>query len=117
MLKSVSGADLLHIPFNVSAPSLTALIGGQVQVAVDTVVASAPFVKSGKIKAIAVLSPTRPSLLPNVPTVSESGYPGFDMSTWCALDGTGQSVGPHPHPAGSGIGQRDGRPETTQEAQ
>ena len=85
MLKSVSGADLLHVPFNGSAPSLTALIGGQVQVAVDTVVASTPFVKSGKIKAIAVLSPTRSSLLPNVPTVAESGYPGFDMSTWFAL--------------------------------
>ena len=85
MLKSVSGADLLHVPFNGSAPSLTALIGGQVQVAVDTVVASTPFVKSGKIKAIAVLSLTRSSLMPNVPTVAESGYPGFDMSTWFAL--------------------------------
>jgi tripartite-type tricarboxylate transporter receptor subunit TctC len=85
MLKSVSGADLLHVPFNGSAPSLTALMGGQVQVAVDTVVASTPFVKSGKIKAIAVLSPSRSSLLPDVPTVAESGYPGFDMSTWFAL--------------------------------
>ena len=85
MLKAVSGADLLHVPFNGSAPSLAALIGGQVQVAVDTVVASTPFVKSGKIKAIAVLSPARSSLLPDVPTVAESGYPGFDMSTWFAL--------------------------------
>ena len=85
MLKAVSGADLLHVPFNGSAPSLAALIGGQVQVAVDTVVASTPFVKSGKIKAIAVLSPARSSLLPDVPTVAESGYPGFDMSTWFAV--------------------------------
>ena len=85
MLKSVSGANMLHVPFNGSAPSLTALIGGQVQVAVDTVVASTPFIKSGKIKAIAVLSPVRSSLLPNVPTVAESGYPGFDISTWFAL--------------------------------
>ena len=85
MLKSVSGANMLHVPFNGSAPSLTALIGGQVQVAVDTVVASTPFIKSGKIKAIAVLSPIRSSLLPNVPTVAESGYPGFDISTWFAL--------------------------------
>ena len=85
MLKSVSGADLLHVPFNGSAPSLTALIGGQVQVAMDTVVASTPFVKSGKIKAIAVLSLTRSPLMPDVPTVAESGYPGFEMSTWFAL--------------------------------
>ena len=85
MLKSVSGADLMHVPFNGSAPSLTALIGGQVQVAMDTVVASTPFVKSGKIKAIAVLSSTRSPLMPDVPTVAESGYPGFEMSTWFAL--------------------------------
>ena len=85
MLKSVSGADFMHVPFNGSAPSLTALIGGQVQVAMDTVVASNPFVKSGKIKAIAVLSPTRSPLMPDVPTVAESGYPGFEMSTWFAL--------------------------------
>ena len=85
MLKSVSGADLMHVPFNGSAPSLTALIGGQVQVAVDTVVASTPFVKSGKIKAISVLSPARSPLMPDVPTVAESGYPGFEMSTWFAL--------------------------------
>ena len=71
---------------------LTALIGGQVQVAVDTVVASTPFVKSGKIKAIAVLSPTRSSLLPDVPTVAESSYPGIDISTWIALHGTRQSA-------------------------
>lgn len=85
MLKSASGADLLHVPFNGSAPSLTALMAGQVQMAVDTVVASTPFIKSGKIKAIAVLSPTRSSLLPDVPTVAESGYPGFDMSPWIAV--------------------------------
>jgi tripartite-type tricarboxylate transporter receptor subunit TctC len=85
MLKSASGADLLHVPFNGSAPSLTALMGGQVQVAVDTVVASTPFIKSGKIKAIAILSPKRSSLLPDVPTVAESGYPGFELSTWFAL--------------------------------
>lgn len=73
ILKSVSGADFMHVPFNGSAPSLTALIGGQVQVAMDTVVASNPFVKSGKIKAIAVLSLTRSPLMPDVPTVAESG--------------------------------------------
>ena len=94
MLKSVSGANMLHVPFNGSAPSLTALIGGQVQVAVDTVVASTPFIKSGKIKAIAVLSPIRSSLLPNVPTVAESGYPGFDISTWFALMAPANLPGP-----------------------
>ncbi|MGH6627676.1 MAG: Bug family tripartite tricarboxylate transporter substrate binding protein [Burkholderiaceae bacterium] len=85
MLKSASGVDMVHVPFNGSGPSLTALMGGQVQVAVDTVVASSPLIKSGKIKPIAVLSAKRSAALPAVPTVAESGYPGFEMSTWFAL--------------------------------
>lgn len=85
MLKSASGVDMVHVPFNGSAPSLTALMGGQVQVAVDTVVASSPLIKAGKIKPIATLSAKRSSALPAVPTVAESGYPGFEMSTWFAL--------------------------------
>lgn len=85
MLKSASGVDMLHVPFNGSSPSLTALMGGQVQVAVDTVVASAPLIRAGKIKPIATLSAKRSAALPAVPTVAESGYPGFEMSTWFAL--------------------------------
>lgn len=85
MLKSASGVDMVHVPFNGSAPSLTALMGGQVQVAVDTVVASSPLIKAGKIKPIATLSAKRSSALPTVPTVAESGYPSFEMSTWFAL--------------------------------
>jgi len=85
MLKAASGMRMLHVPFNGSAPSLTALMGGQVQVAVDTIVASLPFIKAGKIKAIATLSDQRLPLLPQVPTVAESGYPGFQMGSWFAL--------------------------------
>ena len=61
------------------------VMGGQVQVAVDTVVASTPLVKAGKVRAIAALGPQRLELLPDVPTVAESGYPGFDMGTWFAF--------------------------------
>ena len=85
MLKSTAGFQMMHVPFNGSSPSLTALMGGQVPLAVDTVVASTPLIKSGKIKAIAVLGPQRLPLLPNVPTVAESGYPGFDMGSWFAF--------------------------------
>lgn len=60
-------------------------MGGQVQVAVDTVVATTPLIKAGKIKPIAVLSAKRLPLLPQVPTVAESGYPGFEMGTWFAV--------------------------------
>lgn len=82
LLKSATGLSMLHVPFNGSSPSLTALMGGQVQLAVDTVVATSPLIKSGKIKPIAALGAKRLALLPQVPTVAESGYPGFDMSTW-----------------------------------
>lgn len=85
MLKSTAGFQMVHVPFNGSSPNLTALMGGQVPLAVDTVVAATPLIKSGKIKAIAALSPQRLALLPNVPTVAESGYPGFDMGSWFAF--------------------------------
>lgn len=85
MLKSAAGIRMVHVPFNGSSPSLLALMGGQTQVAVDTVVAASPLIKAGKIKPIAVLSAQRAPILPQVPTVAESGYPGFDMGTWFAL--------------------------------
>ncbi|MBB3007060.1 Bug family tripartite tricarboxylate transporter substrate binding protein [Cupriavidus alkaliphilus] len=85
MLKTATGIRMVHVPFNGSAPSLTALAGGQVQVAVDTVVATLPLIKGGKIRPVAVLSPQRLPALPQVPTVAESGYPGFQMGTWFAL--------------------------------
>jgi len=85
MLKAATGIRMVHVPFNGSAPSLTALAGGQVPVAVDTVVATLPLIKGGKIRPVAVLSPQRLPALPQVPTVAESGYPGFQMGTWFAL--------------------------------
>ena len=87
VLKSTTGMQMLHVPFNGSSPNLTALMGGQVQFAMDTVVASTPLIKAGKIKPIAALSPQRLLLLPNMPTVAESGYPGFDMGSWFAFVG------------------------------
>ncbi|MBL8355045.1 MAG: tripartite tricarboxylate transporter substrate binding protein [Delftia acidovorans] len=85
MLKTATGMRMVHVPFNGSSPSLTALMGGQVQVAVDTVVATTPLIKAGKIRPIAALGPQRLALLPQVPTVAESGYPGFAMDTWFAF--------------------------------
>ena len=82
MLKTATGMRMVHVPFNGSSPSLTALMGGQVQVAVDTVVATTPLIKAGKIRPIAALGPQRLPLLPQVPTVAESGYPGFEADQW-----------------------------------
>lgn len=85
MLKAASGATMVHVPFNGSGPSLNALLGGHIPMAMDTVVASLPHIKSKRLKPIAVVSAQRSSLLPDVPTVAESGITGVDMSAWFAL--------------------------------
>jgi tripartite-type tricarboxylate transporter receptor subunit TctC len=85
MLKHAAGIRMVHVPFNGSAPSLTALMGGQVPVSVDTIVASLPQIQAGKVRPLATLSAKRLPSLPQVPTVAESGHPGFEMSSWFGL--------------------------------
>ncbi|TEA69453.1 Bug family tripartite tricarboxylate transporter substrate binding protein [Allopusillimonas ginsengisoli] len=85
MLKAAAHVDIMHVPFNGSTPNLTAVIGNQIPLAVDTIVATLPFIRAGKMRAIAILSPHRPALLPDVPTVAESGFPGFELMSWLAL--------------------------------
>lgn len=87
LLQSTLGTHMTHVPFNGSSQSLTAVMGGQVPVAIDTVVASSPLLRSGKLKAIASLSAARQPLLPDVPTIAESGYPGFEAEAWYGLLG------------------------------
>jgi len=82
---AAAGVKLVHVPYKGSAPLMTDLIGGQVPISFDTVVAAAPQLKSGKIKVLAVTTAKRSALLPEVPTLAESGYPGFDFSSWIAL--------------------------------
>jgi tripartite-type tricarboxylate transporter receptor subunit TctC len=83
--KVAAGIDLLHVPYKGSAPALTDLIGGQVQLMFDSLPSSIQFVKSGAIQALAVTTARRSSALPDVPTIAESGYPGFSISTWYGL--------------------------------
>lgn len=80
-----AGLKMTHVPYKGSAPAMTDLMGGQVAFSVDTVGAAIPQLKSGKIKAIAVTTARRSSLLPNVPTLAESGYPDIDMDSWLML--------------------------------
>ncbi|QIL69616.1 tripartite tricarboxylate transporter substrate binding protein [Diaphorobacter sp. HDW4B] len=87
LLQSALGTHMTHVPFNGSSQSLTAVMGGQVPVGVDSVVAAAPQLRSGKLKPLAVLSAAREPLMPDVPTVAESGYPGFQAEAWFALLG------------------------------
>jgi tripartite-type tricarboxylate transporter receptor subunit TctC len=87
MFKEAAGIEMTHVPYRGGAPAMTDLLGGQIPLSFDTVVAAVPQIQTGKIKALAVTTAQRSSLLPDVPTVAESGYPGFDMGSWAALVG------------------------------
>ena len=80
-----AGIDVTGIPYKGSGPMLQDLLGGQVLLAVDTVASALPLIKGGKLKAIAVMSLQRMPPLPDVPTVAESGYPGFEGVGWGGL--------------------------------
>jgi tripartite-type tricarboxylate transporter receptor subunit TctC len=85
MLKNVSGTYMLHIPYNGNGPAGTAVVAGQVEILFGSLPALLPHAKSGRVRALVVGTPKRSPSLPDVPTVAESGYPGFDASLWLAL--------------------------------
>lgn len=83
--KLAAKVPMQHVPYKGSAPALTDLMGGQIQLMFDSMPSAMPFIKSGKLRAVAVTTPRRASALPDIPTVAESGLPGFDISTWYGL--------------------------------
>jgi tripartite-type tricarboxylate transporter receptor subunit TctC len=85
LFESTTQVKLKHIPYKGSAPAITDLIGGQIPLAFDPIQSVLPHITSGKLRALAVTSKTRSSLLPNVPTVAELGYPQFESTAWWAL--------------------------------
>jgi tripartite-type tricarboxylate transporter receptor subunit TctC len=85
LFKAVAAIDIAHIPYKGSAPAVTDVIAGQVPVLVDSVASSTAQVKAGKLKALATTSPKRLLVLPDLPTVAESGYPGFQSTAWIGL--------------------------------
>lgn len=82
MLKIAAGIDMVHVPYAGNAPAGTAVLGGQVQALFGSMPAVLPHAQSGKVRPIAVGTAKRSPALPNVPTVAESGYPGFEASLW-----------------------------------
>ena len=80
-----TGVKWTHIPFSGTAPALNEMMAERVDVMVDLVTSAAPFVKSGKFRALAVTTPARSNRLPDVPTLRELGYPGYNFSGWQAL--------------------------------
>lgn len=83
--KAATGTDITHVPYRESAHALTALLGGQIQVTFHQLAAVLPQIKAGNVKALAVTSRQRVEALPDVPSVAESGYEGFESVTWFAL--------------------------------
>jgi tripartite-type tricarboxylate transporter receptor subunit TctC len=82
LFKTMAGVDMTHVPYKGSAPALSDLIGGQVQLMFDNLPSALPQIKAGKLRAIAVTSLNRAPVLPDVPTIAESGLPGFEASSW-----------------------------------
>ncbi|GHC96360.1 MFS transporter [Pseudorhodoferax aquiterrae] len=85
MFKMQTGLNMLHVPYRGSAPAVADLLGGQVQSMFDNAPSSLPHVQSGKLRAIAVTSAQRLPMLPDVPTLAESGFPGLDVQSWFGL--------------------------------
>jgi len=94
MFKLRAQVDALHVPYKGSGPLLTDLIGGQIQYSFETMTAATPHVKSGKVLAIAQTRTRRAKGHPNVPTMAEQGFDGFEATTWYGLVGPGKLPAP-----------------------
>lgn len=82
LFKNMAGVDLTHIPYKGSAPAVIELIGGQVQAGFNNLIPALPHVKSGRLRALGVSGPARSAAMPEVPTIAESGLPGYEALQW-----------------------------------
>ena len=85
LLKTMAGIDLLHVPYKGSTPAMADLLGGRVSLMLDAAITSMPHVKNGKLRALAVSGTARSRLNPELPTIAETGLPGYDSSVWIGL--------------------------------
>jgi tripartite-type tricarboxylate transporter receptor subunit TctC len=84
LFRMVSKANIVHVPYKGGGPAMQGLLGKQVSSIFATPITAAPHIKSGRLRAIAVTSAQRTSFMPDVPTIAESGYPGFEAVNWYA---------------------------------
>jgi tripartite-type tricarboxylate transporter receptor subunit TctC len=85
LLKSMAGIDIVHVPYKGSAPALNDLIAGQVSLMFDLVLTAAPHIKSGAVRGLAVTGAQRSAVLPELPTVAESGISDYEVSAWFGI--------------------------------
>jgi tripartite-type tricarboxylate transporter receptor subunit TctC len=82
LFRSLTGTDIVHVPYRGGAPMLADLVAGHIQMSIETSGAATPFIKSESVRALAVSPAKRSSLFPDLPTLAESGLPGYDVTTW-----------------------------------
>ena len=85
LFKTMTGAQLTHVPYKGAGPLMPALLGGEVDLAFDGMGTSATQIKAGKLRPLAVTTKTRSPVIPDVPTMQEAGYSGYEVTTWYAL--------------------------------
>ncbi|MDB5847884.1 MAG: transporter substrate-binding protein, partial [Rhodoferax sp.] len=85
ILKQSAGLSVVHIPYRGGGPAMTDLLGGQVDMLIDVMPSTAPQVRAGKLRGLAVSTAKRVASMPDLPTIAESGVPGFDVSAWDAI--------------------------------
>jgi tripartite-type tricarboxylate transporter receptor subunit TctC len=91
LFKSLSGIDVLHVPYKGGAPALSDLVGGQLSFMIENMPGTMPYVMAGNLRALAITSPQRSPLAPELPTMAEAGVSGYEMSGWngiFAVEGT-----------------------------
>ncbi len=85
LLRDKSGVDVVHVPYKANAQAAQDLLGGQIEFMYDTLAATLPHIKSGKLKALAIVGSQRSRVLPAMPTLTEAGYPGTEGDAWAGL--------------------------------
>jgi tripartite-type tricarboxylate transporter receptor subunit TctC len=85
LFKMMAGVDLLHVPYKGSAPAMSDLLGGQVQLMFADAPSALPHIKSGRLRALGVGNPTRSALAPDIPTIAESGLRGYESYSWAGV--------------------------------
>jgi tripartite-type tricarboxylate transporter receptor subunit TctC len=91
LLKQRAGIDVVHVPYKGGGPAMTDLLGGRVTMYPGVPSTTAPHIEAGKLRALATTGAKRTSTMPNVPTVAESGYPGFEATNWYAFVAPGKT--------------------------
>jgi tripartite-type tricarboxylate transporter receptor subunit TctC len=82
LFKSLSGIDVVHVPYRGGAPALSDLVGGQLSFMIENMPGTMPYARAGNLRALAITSPHRSQLAPELPTMAEAGVPGYEMSGW-----------------------------------